>query len=56
MDGKVFQAEMLINGLYFVNVLIDHGSTAYALISEAFAKTHDLAFGGFSWFSPYYCI
>ena len=43
MIGEVFQAEALVNGLYFGPALIDHGSAAYALVSEDFTQACGLA-------------
>jgi transposase InsO family protein len=43
MDGKIFMAELLVNELHFTPCLIDHGSSCYAIVSEAFAQRCDLA-------------
>jgi len=43
MDGNTFQAELLVDGLEFVDALIDHGSNSYAIVNKSFSQIHDLA-------------
>ena len=42
MDGQIFQAEMIVDGVNTTSALIDQGSTAYAIINRDYAHSCDL--------------